>query len=176
MRRVDEPLYLLVKKRRHAHAWQFPQLARQQEETMRQAADRALPTLVGANFEAFIHGNAPAHFFKYIFDSPDPDGLRGCKVFFYRALYVKGEITHETLGHDVEDFAWVAKDEMHEYLHATLLDATQPLLMDLRPPGMDLAREPTALQGLGSAQPSEAEVTDQKVILRRRFGSSGESE
>jgi hypothetical protein len=61
-RKLDSRLFLLVKKDRDEHAWQFAQGGRDDGETMRQCAEREGREELGKNLELHFASNAPVGF------------------------------------------------------------------------------------------------------------------
>lgn len=114
-RRLADSLFLLVKRNRDDKSWQFPQGKLRDEETLRSGAERITDRAVGS-VERWFVGNAPIGHYVYAY----PEALQkqrneyGAKVFFYRSQLCAGNIKLETRLYT--DFAWVARDEIEEYL------------------------------------------------------------
>lgn len=85
--------------------WQFPQAEHQEGETMRQTAERALQETIQEGPQTYFVGNLPI---GHVADS-------GYKAFFHKAQLIKGEAALKQDG-KAYDFAWVAKDELPEYI------------------------------------------------------------
>ena len=81
--------------------WSLPQLALQEGSTMRETATKALTSSVGPHVQVHVLGNAPcAHI-----EAGDK------AIFIYRSWFVSGQET-QVEGSDVDDFAWLSKDEL----------------------------------------------------------------
>jgi large subunit ribosomal protein L46 len=119
-RKLDANLYLLVKKNRQDHTWQFPQIPMpldlsNEKKQLRQIATDGLTLSTGNNAHIYMVGNAPAGFYSYPFPSATQKSLDtfGAKVFFYRGYYIKGDIN---LPARYTDHAWVTKEELKDYI------------------------------------------------------------
>lgn len=76
-------LILLVKQKFGSeNHWVLPQTTRRDDETMRQAAERALVETAGPKLNSFMLGNAPVGFYKYKYpkDIREKSGVEGAKV------------------------------------------------------------------------------------------------
>jgi len=116
MRKLDRKLFLIVKKDRKEHAWQFPQgLKEPSENALRATAEREFAEECGKNVNVFFNGNAPVHFYTYSYPQEVQKQLNsyGAKVFFFYAYYIKGNI--ELNPKELIDYRWVTKEEMKEY-------------------------------------------------------------
>ena len=117
-RKLDKSLFLVIKNEKNF--WTLPMLDNVQGESLRQTADRALKNICGQDFNAQVLGNAPfAHAkVKYSKNYQEETGVRGQKIFFYKAFY-KGS------GKVPDKSEWLTKDEMSELLDPLL---KKPLL------------------------------------------------
>lgn len=92
-----------------------------------QAAERVVDRAVGTVGRWFI-SNAPAGHFQYKY----PDAVLaqrkefGAKVFYYRTQLLAGNIKLETRLYT--DYAWVARDELHEYFDAETAEYVKNIL------------------------------------------------
>lgn len=119
-RALAEKLYLVVKKNRADHAWQFPHAPLPTDVTnetkmLRDFAGEGIATAAGTGLHAHVSGNAPCGFFAYPFTAETQKSLDtyGAKLFFYRAHYIKGTVQpHKRY----VDHAWVTKSELKEYI------------------------------------------------------------
>lgn len=105
---MADSLYLIVKRNRSTHSWQFPQGKWLPEESMRQTAERVGDRAVGRVNRWYV-GNAPAGHFQYEYpgDVQTKRNNFGAKTFYYRAKLVEGNIKLETKLY--KDFAWIAR-------------------------------------------------------------------
>lgn len=131
-RRLDRRLFLLVKKDRAEHAWQFPQGGLEGDETLRAAAERELAeetALSHAGGDVYFLSNAPAGHLEYQYP-PEArrDGFEGARVFFLPATYMGGEPRLKE--DEVVDYVWAAKDELGDYLSGDLLRLANEMLME----------------------------------------------
>ncbi|KAI8879356.1 hypothetical protein K501DRAFT_287410 [Backusella circina FSU 941] len=130
-RKPTELLYLLVKKPRQHHAWQFPQGGQEIDETIAQAALRELREECGIELQVkLVDQEEPIGSYQYRF--PDnfikkqkrKDGSIGAKVSFIRADWMSGQCIPD--GEEIIDFAWLTKEEMMEYIHTDFKNAIKP--------------------------------------------------
>eukprot|EP01090_Pellita_catalonica_P016793 TRINITY_DN491_c0_g1_i1.p2 TRINITY_DN491_c0_g1~~TRINITY_DN491_c0_g1_i1.p2 ORF type:complete len:267 (-),score=47.83 TRINITY_DN491_c0_g1_i1:937-1737(-) len=128
-RHLDKRLYLIVKKNRENHAWQFPQGSLEADETLKECAQRELREECGELKLAPI-GNAPLACLKYEHTDEEKErtGFHGSKVFFYRNLYIGGKLTIDK--NELSDYLWVAKKELPEYFSKDLSEVSQQMLWD----------------------------------------------
>lgn len=119
-RALADKLYLVVKKNRADHSWQFPQAPLPTELTgeskmLRDFAHDGIVTAAGSSINVHVTGNAPAGFYAFPYNAETQKSLDtyGSKIFFYRALYIKGDVkTHKRY----VDHAWVTKSELKNYI------------------------------------------------------------
>uniref|UniRef100_A0A663N615 Large ribosomal subunit protein mL46 n=2 Tax=Athene cunicularia TaxID=194338 RepID=A0A663N615_ATHCN len=129
-RRLDSNLMLLVKQKiGNQELWLLPQVEWQPGETLRSTAERAMATFLGDRIQAKILGNAPYGIYKYKF----PRAIRtednvGAKVFFFKAFLQSSDLSQAELK---EDYLWVTKDELGDYLKSEYLKKVNRFLLDL---------------------------------------------
>lgn len=112
-RALAHRLFLVVKKDRQEHSWQFPQGVWQPGETIRDTAHHRLTEMLGDKLEMFYVSNAPAVHVEYL-NSPEyakTTGYYGTKIFFLRAIQTGGALK---LPPGIVDFAWLKLDELEE--------------------------------------------------------------
>lgn len=129
-RRLQDSLYLVVKRNRNSNAWQFPQgRILDNEIGLRQASERVIDRAVGPMKRWFM-SNAPMGHYCYAYPTDMQHARKqyGAKVYFYRAQLCGGNFKLETKLY--KDFAWIARDEVGEYFDK----ATAALLTELLPP------------------------------------------
>ena len=85
--------------------------------------------LAGDHIQAKILGNAPYGIYKYKF----PRAIRtednvGAKVFFFKAFLQSSDLSQAELK---EDYLWVTKDELGDYLKSEYLKKVSQFLLDL---------------------------------------------
>lgn len=128
-RRLDEPVYLVVRKKRRNHAWQFPQREVKEGEPLDRAAKRAIGRKrLGKYLQQEMHGYAPAAHIKYPYPVKyqDKRDAYGAKVFFFRGIHLWGNVQLKLPRY--VDHAWLTRSELQETLHPSLFDAVKPLL------------------------------------------------
>ena len=106
-RKLKTSIYLVVQK--EGDRWHFPTVDLQEEETLLEAAKRALKEQVGEQLEFWSISNAPCAVDMKAFESPK-DGLYGTKTFFLKLYYDEGEAATK----NVSDFSWLDRQEMTE--------------------------------------------------------------
>eukprot|EP00128_Syssomonas_multiformis_P014798 Colp12_sorted_trinity150504_noHs@6654 len=117
-RALDSTLYLLVKTASRKE-WHFPKQEYTAEESLRQVAEKALPAVVGDKLSVYYIGNAPVAHTK--------EARSGPVTFYYRAKYLHGEVVPSK---GTEDFVWVTRDELPQYLDKKTHDSIAPLFND----------------------------------------------
>ena len=130
-RAYSQRLALLVRSA-SSGAWGFPGGLHRSGETMAQAAERALRGLfTDPELDVWYVGNAPIGHRLVVHDpaTQAATGQYGAKHFYFRAVLMNGRFALPGVaagsGHGLDDFAWVARDEMealldrpaYKYLH-----------------------------------------------------------
>ncbi|KNC47715.1 uncharacterized protein AMSG_03946 [Thecamonas trahens ATCC 50062] len=108
-RAVDASLYLLLRKDRDDHPWQFPQGGWEDGETMRQTAERELKEEVGDEAPVYFVSNA---------------------LFFYRAWYLgdNGSDIVPNADEGLVGYAWATKAEVAALISPDVFPVIEPLL------------------------------------------------
>ncbi|XP_053898086.1 39S ribosomal protein L46, mitochondrial [Malaclemys terrapin pileata] len=128
-RKLDQNLMLLVKEKvGNQEVWLLPQAEWQAGETLRSTAERALATLSGNCIQAKFLGNAPCGLYKYKFPRAfRTEGSVGAKIFFFKAFLQSGDLLQAERR---EDYVWVSKGELGDYLKPDYLKQVNRFLMD----------------------------------------------
>ncbi|KAG0379287.1 54S ribosomal protein L17 mitochondrial [Mortierella sp. AD032] len=132
-RALARTLYLIVKKPREQHAWQFPQGGVRVCENLQEATGRELSEECGSNMDLWFVGRVPIGHYQYNFPkdfvakSSNPT-VKGAKVFFMKAHIFAGQV--EVDNKEIMDFAWVTKQEMKDYVTPEYYEAVQDMLSD----------------------------------------------
>ncbi|KPV72839.1 uncharacterized protein RHOBADRAFT_55515 [Rhodotorula graminis WP1] len=131
-RRADRTLYLLLKKKRDQHAWQFPQGAVDGTESLVDAAHRELVEETGPNVDAWPVGRVPASALEYPFPPEHRKKFpqhEAARVFFMPMRIVRGQpVPNAKEG--IVDFAWLTKEEVKDKVSTEYWDAVAPALSD----------------------------------------------
>ncbi|KAL7337272.1 NUDIX hydrolase domain-like protein, partial [Rhodotorula toruloides] len=131
-RKADRTLYLLLKKNRKEHAWQFPQGGVEGEESLLEAAKRELHEETGVNVDVWPSGRVPAGAYTYPFPAehkkkhPEHEGA---KVFFMPMRIIRGQV-EPNKQEGIVDFAWLTKEEVKEKVSPEYWEAVEPMLSD----------------------------------------------
>ncbi|GAA5935813.1 mitochondrial 54S ribosomal protein mL46 MRPL17 [Sporobolomyces koalae] len=132
-RKADRTVYLLLKKKRSAHAWQFPQGGVEGDESLVEAARRELVEETGPNMDVWSVGRVPAGAYTYAFPAEHVKknpGKESASVFFMPMRVVRGQaVPNQKEG--LVDFAWLTKEEIKEKVDASYWEAVEPMLSDL---------------------------------------------
>ncbi|CAG8517837.1 609_t:CDS:2 [Funneliformis caledonium] len=130
-RALQRTLYLIVKKPRAEHDWQFPQGGVNQKETLVQAAYRELEEECGKKMDVWFVGRRPIGYYKYTY----PKGFvkedietRGAMVFFMKAHIFAGQVQVDN--EEIVDFAWVTKQEMENFVSKQYYAAVKDMLSE----------------------------------------------
>lgn len=129
-RKLWSTLYLIVKKPREQHAWQFPQGGLADKETLRDAAEREFEEECGKEVDFYTICNHPCAVYQYKLDEAEQKkhNKYGTRVFYIPALYLGGDVKVD--GKEVVDYAWVTIDEMKDYFSPELYAKAQEFLGD----------------------------------------------
>lgn len=113
-RALDQSLYLLVKKDRAEHPWQFPQGHVSQTDHLRLTAERELVGLCGPDLAYFFLGNCPIGYVNYTHAPHAGTQEKGTKLFLMHSIYLGGRVTLDKS--KLVDHVWVTPSEMSQYL------------------------------------------------------------
>ncbi|KAF9937346.1 54S ribosomal protein L17 mitochondrial [Modicella reniformis] len=131
-RALQRTLYLIVKKSRDQHAWQFPQGGVRVCENLQEAAGRELQEECGKNMDLWYVGRAPIGHYNYSHPKDYQKGssaiVTGTKVFFMKAHIFAGQVQVDNM--EIVDFAWVTKQEMKDYVSPEYYEAVKDMLSD----------------------------------------------
>ena len=117
-RKQDKSSFLLVKRNRDSHVWQFPQGKLNTEkdgDSGRKAAERIIDRAVG-NVHRYFISNAPIGHFCYAYPPQiqEQRGQYGAKVYFWRCQLIEGTVKLETRLY--KDYAWITREEIEKYI------------------------------------------------------------
>lgn len=126
-RRMDLPLYMLVKKKGSTseRPWTFPEGPYEANFAPRAVAYRVFQQQAGKDIDIELLGNAPIGHVERVFEKKNPSDPHGEKLFFFRGLYMGGELE---LAPDIEDYLWIAREELHEYVAPDVAELAQRML------------------------------------------------
>lgn len=131
---MQRSLYLVVKNKEGR--WVFPDDQIQGRETLHQAAERVIVQSGGLNMNTWVVGNAPiGHYsFEYLKRRPSTERENveelGEKVFFMKARIMAGQanLADNKLG--IQDFKWLAKEEVQKVVNQKYWSSVQNMLAD----------------------------------------------
>jgi len=113
-RRLASRVYLAVQRTEKENTkWGFPSVSVEGEETLLEAAQRAVAQVAGKELELWCGSNSPCAMDMSI--PPEDqrvDGKYGTKTFFMRVQHDEGNVDEETL--NGLDYAWLDRSEMVE--------------------------------------------------------------
>jgi large subunit ribosomal protein L46 len=124
----QEKKYLIVKKPRKNHAWQFPQGGVDNGESAIQAAERELREECGKDLRINFLFNDSVGEYKYNFPSDfkrHDKNTVGAIVKFFPAEFVSGKV--EIDNNEIIDHKWVKKDEFKNYFDLEYLEIIQKI-------------------------------------------------
>lgn len=125
-RKLDRTLYLLLKKPRTQHAWQFPQGPVGAGEVLHDSTSRILTSLAGPDMNTWTVGRVPIGHLTYQFQEPDM-GFDGNKVFFLRARIFAGQCKLQK-DSGIEDFGWFTREEVEKKVEPGLWKSISSML------------------------------------------------
>ncbi len=108
--------FLIVRKPRKDHAWQFPQGGIDKEETLIVAAKRELKEECGEDMNVRFLDNEPVGVYKYLFPKNfkrHDSEITGARVSFFRAEYLGGKV--EIDGKEIVEYKWIKEEEFGEF-------------------------------------------------------------
>jgi len=120
--------YLIVKKPRKNHAWQFPQGGVEDGETLLEGAQRELKEECGAELNVEFSSESVG---EYSYDFPKDfkrhdKNIMGVKVTCLTAQFISVEIELEV--EELEDYAWVTKEAFGDYFEGEYLEVVRKSL------------------------------------------------
>ncbi len=123
--------FLIVKKPRKDHAWQFPQGGVDSGESLLEGAQRELREECGADLKVEFFPE-PIGTYSYFFPADFKryeENITGAKVTFFRAEFISGDIQLEPT--ELEDYKWVTKDKLGDYFEGEYLGVVNITLDNL---------------------------------------------
>lgn len=141
-RRARETLVLITKQKLGKdHVWMLPLKGWSEGETLQETAENALTGVLGNDLPAQFISNAPSSFYKYKIPKLARPGTSfvGVKLFIYSAFIPRSSYARSTVDvnsfsnilqdEDVVDYAWVAADEMRQYMKPKYVDMLRGILL-----------------------------------------------
>ncbi|KAG1452479.1 hypothetical protein G6F56_007812 [Rhizopus delemar] len=130
-RKPNELLYLLVKKPRKHHAWQFPQGGQEEGESASEGALRELKEECGTELKVrLLDTKQPVGTYQYMFPKSFVENQKrvsiGARVSFFRADWTSGQCQPDY--EEIIDFAWLTKEELWDYVSLDYKQAVQRFL------------------------------------------------
>ena len=110
-RALKQRVYLTVKVPSSSESeqfWDFPSSVLKEDETLLDAAKRAIVDAAGEDLVTYSIGNAPVAFNYRIFPNKEGDPLRGEKIFYFRITRDEGDVKNPM------DCAWLTREEFVE--------------------------------------------------------------
>lgn len=126
----SERLYFVCK-RKGQKFFEFPWTERKPEETLNDTSRRALYSRTSSgNLRYFQNSLGPIGHNQIEYGPKDQEkfGKKGAQVFFQRAFWTSGNARQHEMPAEVEQYAWVTKDELPEKLNPTLWKSVEDLL------------------------------------------------
>jgi 8-oxo-dGTP pyrophosphatase MutT (NUDIX family) len=112
-RKLMHKIFLLIQ--RKDGFWTFPSTLAKKDETLLQAAKRAVKETAGPQLELYCPSNCPIAVKMIVFSEEERNAREyyGEKTFLYRVQRDDGDATMKTLNPDeVLDYGWLTKDEV----------------------------------------------------------------
>lgn len=126
-RALSRRLYLLIRGVpyggvKDSPVWHFIEKEYAKEDTLRLCAEEAMKPFVSDPKNLYFVGNAPMGHLSYKLCEPN------YKRFFFKTQLIAGQVLVK--GKKIKDYAWVAKDELSEYLDSSDLEYMKKMLLD----------------------------------------------
>ena len=121
-------MLVVENKEQEKSSWILPQAQRQDGETLRQTAERALLQQVAGVTVKFLD-NAPwgVHTIKYYQMLRKKIGVQGAKIVFFKAQLITGQVTQTSPN---VQFNWLGRNELAQFVDASYLSSIKPFLID----------------------------------------------
>ncbi|TPX70821.1 hypothetical protein SpCBS45565_g01488 [Spizellomyces sp. 'palustris'] len=116
-RALERTLYLVVKKADNG-SWEFPAGPLEGEEVLHEGATRHLHSEVGSSLETWVVGRTPVGHLS----------AQDKKTFYMKAHILSGKI--EPNKRFTQDFAWLTKQELKEYLQPAYYEQVHKMLAE----------------------------------------------
>ncbi|KAI9279092.1 hypothetical protein BY458DRAFT_503104 [Sporodiniella umbellata] len=120
-RKPEDILYLLVKKPRENHSWQFPQggiKLKKRKESLKEAALRELSEECGDHIQVNVTDEQPLFVCQYDFPADfvqkKKRNYKGAQVQFLMGEWASGQC--EPDDKEIVDFAWLTCEEITQYV------------------------------------------------------------
>jgi 8-oxo-dGTP pyrophosphatase MutT (NUDIX family) len=123
-RALVDSTFLIVKRKRDANQWRFPQGMLKPTDTIRKAAERRVKEECGAELDSYFLGNAPIGHVAY--EHAEGGECVGSKVFLMHSVYLGGDV--EIDDRDIVDFAWVRQEEFPDYFSGDMLELLRKVI------------------------------------------------
>ncbi|RKP14956.1 NUDIX hydrolase domain-like protein [Piptocephalis cylindrospora] len=128
-RHLDRTLYLIVKKPRTEHAWAMPQGLVEGEEQLHETAMRELHEECGQDMNVWLVARGPIGHYAYEHTGDSGSSkTQESSVYFLKAHILAGQCRPD--GKEVEDFAWVTRDEMSKYVSPQYYKVVKKMLSE----------------------------------------------
>lgn len=134
-RALAERLYLVTRAAGRSPRFRFPQMVVDDAAVpMVTFAERALRAVTKVDKRPRVHFVAPRpachleHVFPIAYQQKHD--VYGVKIFFYRAILIKGGIDEVR---NAEDFAWARESELHQFVGDEYFNAIKPALLGVGP-------------------------------------------
>ncbi|XP_060526789.1 large ribosomal subunit protein mL46 [Cylas formicarius] len=127
-RKLDKHLIFVAKQNigNESH-YLLPQTAREENESLRQCAERILNVNFGKELKTQIYGNAPCGVYKYKYPQAvqNERNVVGAKVFIYFARYLSGQVPEQK-----HDYMWLDRNELKKVLPGPYKNCVLSVMID----------------------------------------------
>lgn len=127
---LDRPLYLLVRKPRNQHVWQFSQqtITNFTTNSLRELALTQLSENFGSNFITNVHSTMPQAYLSYLYSASEDQQQVGSNVFIMKSVYASGDV--QLISDKFVDYVWLTKSEIKDYVTKKYFQVIEPLLFE----------------------------------------------
>lgn len=116
--RKSDGKFLLVKKPREEHAWQFPQGGVDEGETYEEAAKRELKEELGTDKFKGFHKSKHVLFYDFPVGYSRDDQYTGHKQSYYFVEFTGEDSDLQLDSEELEEYRWIYQTELEEYLQS----------------------------------------------------------
>lgn len=127
---LQQRLYFICKRKGQQY-YEFPWTERSKDETLNDTARRALYSRATSGNIRYFHtslGPVGHNQIEYSEENQKKTGKKGAQVFFQRCFWISGNAREHSKPEDIEEYAWVTRDELPNHLNPILWSSLDELV------------------------------------------------